>query len=347
MSTQDRGLAVVGAVVAVVLLCACSGTNAQMPEAPAQHTTASERHNALGSEQVFDFLAARYRALYRIRGLNRVRNHISARLTDEAKAKGLVFVADNAKNSVDVFAKGRLGEPLGSITDSVSSPDGLAVDGAANLYVANLGNNTVTVYEPPYMKSPATTYSNGISLPVWVAVGPDGTVYVSSFSGRTVVEYPKGKTKPSLSIALPGNGEGVAIDSSNNLYAAYYNENAPGSGVLEFAPGATNGTNLGIPVEFPGGLTLDRKGDLLVVDQATLTVQVYAPGATTSFQTIDNGFLDPFSIAFDAQRRHLFVSDAAVQDVQDIGYPNGTTIFTMSGFSQVLGVALSPTTSPK
>ncbi len=66
-----------------------------------------------------------------------------------------------------------------------------------------------------------------------------------------MLEYDKGQTTPTRTVETFGAGtfpEGLALDSSNNLYVAY---NSNDGEVLEFTPAAAEtGTNLGIHVAY-------------------------------------------------------------------------------------------------
>jgi len=186
-------------------------------------------------------------------------------------------------------------------------------------------------------------YSPGGS-PVAVAVGTDGSMYTSDYANSRFTEYPPGSTTASNVCALPGNGEGVALDASNNLYVAF-NSAQTGTGQIEtFAPGAgcTPTSNLGINVGFAGGVTFDASGNLLFEDQF-VGVEVYPPGATSPSQTI-GGFSDPFSMAFGVLQRRLYVGDAGNNAVYNVAYPAGTVAATIPGDSggSFLGVALDP-----
>jgi len=279
----------------------------------------------------------------RLQGVNHRPNWISPTARSLAKKHSLLFVADNFNNLIDIFPQDKPARPIGTITNGVASPSGLGVDSSGNLYVTSLSTNSVTVHAPPYTAAPATTYTSGLFAPVAIAIGTDGSVYVSDYDVGTLVEYPPHSTAPSNLISLPGRPNGVALDASNNLFVAY--EPYVGTpGVLEFAPGSTTGTDLGIKLGFAGALTFDSRGNLLVVDEiaGAETVNVYPPGSKTPSQRINNGFLNPISIAFNARQKLLYVADSGALDVESITYPAAQTVTTITGFGGPLGVALSP-----
>lgn len=267
----------------------------------------------------------------------------SAAVVNEAKSRGLLFVANtyaNGTGEVDVFPL-HPGEQLETITNGLYYPVGVGVDSAQNLYVANGGlsgdQGFVTEYAPPYTGAPIATYSQGLSSAATaVAIGTDGSVYVSEYSAGTVVEYPPHSTKPSAELTFhdypgilgpggPGFPEGLALDARNRLYVA---ANFPGStaGVVRFSPGASKGH---LDVSLPGssgGVTFDAAGNLLVVRQASYHVHarlkrykiapaiyVFAPGKQISARRIDDHFAQAFALAFDHDQTRLYVSGSVIK----------------------------------
>ena len=86
-----------------------------------------------------------------------------------------------------------------------------------------------------------------------------------------MLEYAKGSMKPTAVITdVPGCPNGVAVDSSSNLYVTfiYYPPSGPWqTDVMKYAPGSTNGTRLNL--QAPGrndfyGIAADSKGQVAV-----------------------------------------------------------------------------------
>lgn len=271
-------------------------------------------------------------------------------LSPQAKAgKSVLYVADQGPNAVDIFSEqGSNQQPIGQITDGISGPNGIFVDRKRNLYVCNFGNDTVTVY-PPGSTSPSETLT-GSSSPIDVVVDKQGNVYVSNFNGSSngsVLEYDAGQTTPSKTIVQFGAGsfsEGLAVDKKGNLFVAY---NSAGGGVLEFNAANPNGTNLGIRVGYVGGMTIDKKGNILLVDQNLPGVDVFPPGQTTPSQQYKPSQL-AYDVALDKKNKNLYVSDAfSPPSVNELSYPAGTVVDTITGTLQsAFGVATSPEGSP-
>ncbi|MEO6990255.1 MAG: hypothetical protein ABI346_09150 [Candidatus Baltobacteraceae bacterium] len=266
-----------------------------------------------------------------------------------AKTAAKLYVANNYNDSIGIY-NGNLqgGSPIGTITNGVSGPEGLAVDAAGKLYVSNAYNSTVTVYQPG-QTSPSTTYSKNLTFPVAVAVDTAGTVYVAnatgfSFAPGSIVEYPKGSTNPSLTITDANFQvvESVGLDASNNLYVTYMNPNETGQ-INEYAPGQSSGKNLNISLGFAGGITLDSAKNLLVTDQSLPAIEVFPPGQTNPSKTFGTTNAT-VALAFNHPGKKLFAADVSANQIDVYTYPAATlyTTFT-TGVEAPMGVALSPT----
>ncbi len=278
-----------------------------------------------------------------IHGVNQTRNWISPSVRASAKKGGLLFVADNFNNQIGIYPQTKPMRRIGTIANGVASPTGLAVDGSGNLYVANYSANSVVVYAPPYTAAPTRIYTGGFYGPVAVAVGANGAVYISDYADGLLAEFLPHRTKASHIISLTGRPTGLALDESDNLFVAYESYTAF-SGVLEFRSGSIRFADTGIRVGFAGGLTFDSRGNLLLEDESggAQSINVYPPGSTTPSRIITNGFLNPISLAFNAQQSRLYVADAGALDVESITYPSAKIRNTIEGFGGPYGVALSP-----
>jgi len=151
-------------------------------------------------------------------------------------------------------------------------PEGLAQDGAGNLYVADAGNNVVRsvnmssgkmttfagtiglTYKDANPALPAGCQKNGdacgpsqatFGSPRAVAVDQSGNIYISDFWSSTVRRIDASSGKISTYAGNAGgwsntslhNPEGIAVDSAGNLYIADRKNNA----VRKVTPPATPG----------------------------------------------------------------------------------------------------------
>ncbi|MGD1064659.1 MAG: kelch repeat-containing protein [Terracidiphilus sp.] len=187
-----------------------------------------------------------------------------------ADAGGNLYVADDQNDRVLFFPSGsttatRVYGQNGSFTssgpnnggvsaNSLSTPQGLALDGSGNLYVADEYNNRVLFYpagsttatrvygQGGSFTTNAANYNgvsaNGLFSPYGLAVDASGDLYVSDYGNSRALYYPAGSTTATRVYGQNGsftsnnvnNGgisanslnqpTGVALDSSGDLYVA-------------------------------------------------------------------------------------------------------------------------------
>ncbi|MBV9028473.1 MAG: hypothetical protein JO311_07620 [Candidatus Eremiobacteraeota bacterium] len=215
----------------------------------------------------------------------------SAPFTHNLSGQRLLYIGDDDVGAVNVYPlTGPNQKQIGSITMGVKGPWGLSVDRNNALYVANSGNGTVTVY--PYGSSAASmTYSKGVHRPLYALADSTGHVFVSGFESGDhhrghVVEYNAGTNVPIANALLGGEVDGIALDSQGNLYAAYRHKGSNNASIAEFGPGLSNKRNLGMTINQPQGLLVDNAGNIVVVESAADTIEVFPPGATTPSVTL-------------------------------------------------------------
>jgi hypothetical protein len=194
-----------------------------------------------------------------------------------------LYVANQSSNEIDIYLEaGRWTVPVGEISAGIDGPYGLCVDRQHALYVANQKNNTVTKY--PYgATSPSVTYSAQLKRPLYPLVDRSGNLFVSNAYNGTVVEYSAGSTTTAYQIIQTAGREadGMDFDQQGNLYVAYRKSGGFGS-IEEFPQASTQGTILGMTLNQPQGVIVDRDGNLLAVETGdTRRVDVFAPGALT------------------------------------------------------------------
>lgn len=152
-------------------------------------------------------------------------------------ADGSVYVADAGESNrirrltplgeVSTLAGGREGFADGAGgAASFSTPSGLALDGAGNLYVADTGNNRVRRVTPEGL---VTTLAGGgaagfrdgaaseaqFDSPVGVAAGAGGQVYVAdTYNDRVRVIAKDGAVRTLAGVGRPGYADGGALDAA-------------------------------------------------------------------------------------------------------------------------------------
>lgn len=211
-----------------------------------------------------------------------------------------------------------------------SSPDGSFVDAAHNLYVANFAAPAIQEYARGHT-SPTFTYNSGLTDPVDVAADTAGNVYAANYnqgSNGAVVEYAQGSNTPINSCTMSGGVEGVAIDGAGDVFVDQGISFSTGS-IVEFVGGLSgcNGTTLSISgLNFPGGMVIDKRDDLVVCDQNGAKVDVIPPPYTTITSTLGSGYTDPFHVTINRANKVAYVADFFGAAVDVLNYPSGSLI---------------------
>lgn len=277
--------------------------------------------------------------------------------------RDVLYVSDVLDSRVDIYPLNTPDPaPIGELVLGIYSPTGLALDSGKNLYVAD--NETPLILIPKHQTNAVNVFAKGASSPFEeyvtdvhnptdVVVGADGTIYVASFGDGYVTEFQPPSKTPSLHFQPPsGSAFSLALDANNNLYVACTISNA----IYKFAPGSTQGTNLGLVLKGePHGMVFDNAGDLLVADSVApnqgSSVDVFPPGSSTPSKTI-GGTFQPFMIALDAGNHHLYVADFGSGNhdgaVYEFAYPSGRmlTAYRKGAAQGAYGVATNPAAVP-
>ncbi|HEY1429555.1 MAG TPA: hypothetical protein VGF18_08275 [Candidatus Tumulicola sp.] len=255
-----------------------------------------------------------------------------------------LFVSDGG-STVFLF-KNNSYKPAGTITNGLLNTDGVWVDKAGNLYVANVdGQNNVTEFAPG-ASTPTCTYT-GANDPVGMTTDAKGNVFVLDFQnfGSTgyVDEYQQCQNTIVKKLSINKGPNGVAVDAKGDVFVSYFNASLHGA-FEEFPNGSTTGTVLGATVGSPGGLVLDKKGNLIADDQ-TGSIDIIAPPYTTATPLV-SGLTSPFHVGLNKKETRLFNANASSSpSVTIYSYPSGSlkkTLDSSDGLDGSLGVSDSP-----
>ena len=200
-----------------------------------------------------------------------------------------------------------------------SYPGGIAVDGSGNLYVGDAANNTIRIVSPTGVTTTLagtpgiTGTADGAGTdalfynPRGVAVDGSGNVYVADANNNTIRKVtPAGVVStlagsPGLSGTSDGSGgtalfngpRFLALDGSGNIYVSDYGNNT----VRKVTPAGVVSTLAGSPglsgsadgggsdARFlgPGGVAVDRSGNVYVADSGNSTIRmITAAGLVTT-----------------------------------------------------------------
>ncbi len=254
-----------------------------------------------------------------------------------------LYVSSYKLNYVDIYCTtGHNQAPIGKITDGINGPEGDDVDGKGNLYVTNTIGNTVTEYAQG-STTPSFTYSSGLGDPAGVAIDRKGNVYVTSLRPASLEVFPQASNSPKLKIADLPYPIDVALDRSGDAYVTTYTTGYKGGEIFEFSAGSTKGTSLGIATKQPGGIALDKAGDIVTADQGLPGVLVFPPGKKVASKTFAQNEIDPDALRLSSDEKQVYVGDAVGNAVYVYDYPSGKLVDTITdGVDGPNGVALDP-----
>jgi sugar lactone lactonase YvrE len=230
---------------------------------------------------------------------------------------GTLYIADSGNNKIrkvtddvsTLSGSGAVGYADGpGATAAFNVPQGVAVDGAGNVFVADGTNCMIRTVHPDGLTStlagrflgciqtpPAdgaastATFSN----PTALALAPDNSLYVADTYSWAIRRVTQAGLVSSLwpfqsEFVLP---EGVAVDSAGTVYFPDRNGNkiyrvSPGGviGVLagSGAPGTQDGQGLAATFNSPRGIAVDASGNVFVGDGSQLIRKITAGGKVTT-----------------------------------------------------------------
>ena len=258
-----------------------------------------------------------------------------------------------------------------------NNPHGLAVDAAGNIYVADTGNQLVRKITPSGV---VTTLAGSVAgrgtadgvgdaarftSPDGVAVDAAGQVYVVDTLNFTVRKITpagvvttlaglagqRGNADGTGSVARFSTPGGVAVDRKGNIYVADSFNDAirkitPAGEVTTLAGRVNGGSNddEGRAAGFsnPAGVAVDDSGDVFVADTSNGAIRKISPNGsvTTLAGSTPSGSADgvgraakfhlPYGVAVD-KSGHLYVSDDGNNTIRKIA-PDGT-VTTWAGLA--------------
>jgi sugar lactone lactonase YvrE len=215
---------------------------------------------------------------------------------------------------------------------SIHGPDGVAVDGAGNVFVAVYWNNAVE--KIPVGGGAPVTLGSGFFGPLGVAVDAAGNVYVADTNHNAVKMIPVGGGAP---VTL-GSGFydpcGVAVDAAGNVYVADFGNKA----VKKIPVGGGAPVTLGSGFSYPEGVAVDAAGNVYVGDPGNNTVKEIPVGGGAPV-TLGSRFNNPTGVAVDAAG-NVYVADRLNNAVKKIPVGGGAPVTLGSGFYYPTGVAV-------
>jgi streptogramin lyase len=233
--------------------------------------------------------------------------------------KGLLFVAlsdpERPYDDVQVYDVGKANpKPLADITDGVSQPQSVCIDGNQTLYVTNGngGGGWISEYSLG-STSPKTTISQGVDGPTFCAIDSHGNLWVTNRGSVNVTEYLQGSSVPNKVIT---NGLtyplGIAIDHAGTMYVANH-DGSSDANVQVYRRGQTSPSRtITTGVKWPDGIGVDAAGTLYVTNIIPGNLKEYHPGSSKPYHAITQEMNGPIAITF-SPNGWMYVSNLGAQ----------------------------------
>ncbi len=191
-------------------------------------------------------------------------------------------------------------------TARFQGPEGVAVDGAGNIYVADLFNNAIRKVTAGGVVSTLVGTAALLKYPEGVAVDSAGNVYVTDSSNNTIRKVAPDGTISTLagangatgsadgagSVARFSDPAGLAVDGSGNVYVADAGNNTvrkitPAGVVTTIAgtagvTGGADGTGGAAQFNLPRGVAVDRAGNVYLADQNNTAIRKISGGGVVT-----------------------------------------------------------------
>ncbi len=172
-----------------------------------------------------------------------------------------VYVVSTGNGAVFKFSGGTQ-----SSLDPLRDPQGLAHDGAGNVYIAYADANKVMKLTPAGLLSDVGV--TGLNAPHGVAIDSLGSVYVGDTGDNDVVKRTSAGVQSVVATAGLSGPTDVAIDADDNLYIADTGNNA----VTRVTPGGVQSTLAFTGLLNPTGVSVDSAGTVSVADKGNLRI---------------------------------------------------------------------------
>jgi streptogramin lyase len=228
-------------------------------------------------------------------------------------------------------------DPLTTLIPSgLSSPGGLAVDGAGNVFIADTGSSLLREWNAT-IGTLSTLVSSGLNDPQGVAVDGAGNVFIADTGDNAIKEYnaSTGQVNTLVSAGL-SSPQGVALDSAGNVYIADTGDNALKEYNASTGQVSTLLTGLGIPV----GVAVDAADNIYIAELGKGEILEWTPGKS-QFVSMPSGVLGsgPQGLAVDVAGNVYFV-DTGNNAIKEWNAATGLRTLVTSDLSGHGGLAV-------
>jgi DNA-binding beta-propeller fold protein YncE len=227
--------------------------------------------------------------------------------------------------------------PLTTLVSSgLLNPEGVAVDGAGNVYIADTGNQAIKKWTVAN-NTVTTLVPSGLVYPSGVAVDGAGNVFVTDTFHNAIKEWVAASNTVTMlvdsNLSLPF---GLAVDGVGNVYIAdTYN-----SAIREWIAASNTVTTLvASGLSLPFGAAVDSAGNVYIADTLNNAIEEWTT-ANNTVTALALGLSQPRGVAVDGAG-NVYIADQANNAIKEwMATSNTVTTLVASGLNYPWGVAV-------
>jgi sugar lactone lactonase YvrE len=234
----------------------------------------------------------------------------------------------------------------------LNSPEGVAVDGAGNVYFSDTSDGMIKewVRGNSYSANPfdggyitfagtVTTLLAGDGNPWGVGVDGAGNVYFADRTVGAIKERAIASQSVTTLVSRLKSAAGIAVDSADNVYVADSGDNA----IKKFSAGNVAGcfTTVVSGLNQPNGVALDPSDNVYVADTGNNAIKEWNAATHVMTTLVSSGLNGPQGVAVDAAG-NVYIADTTNGVVKEwLAASAAVTTLVATGLRAPVGVAVT------
>ena len=235
------------------------------------------------------------------------------------------------------------GPAITLVSPGLNNPQGVAVDGAGNVYIADNFNNALKEWTASTQKvttllyfAPAPAGIIGSFFPSGLAVDGSGNFYIADDGVAAVEQWNASLQQPAELVGV-NSPWGVAVDGSEIVYIADSSNNA----IKQWSPATQQvATLLSAGLNGPVGLAVDASGTVYIADQGDSALKDWVAPMLRPYTLVSSGLNNPTGVAVDVSG-NVYIADTGDNALKEwSAATRQVTTLVSSGLNKPTGVAV-------